>query len=192
MKYIYLTSKIDASGVYDPATPVAFTSSKLCLLNGIPTGYTENQRIGRIISMERIVLNIDLETGVSYTVIGSETRVLVIYYKHPNGAPVDVDTFMHYTADTIKRPCIRALNEKNASEIEILADKSVGYANRKLIQLDIDLGKRITCYSGDTEFQDHVQHGGLYLLALSGNYGAGTADPVGYLDFAGTLYYNDK
>lgn len=190
MKYIYLTSKIDGAGVYDPATPVEFMSSKLCLLNGIPTGYTENQRIGRNINMEKIVLNIDLESGYSQT--GNETRVLLFYYKHPNGAPVDVDTFMHYTADTIKRPCIRVLNEKNAGDIEIIADKTVTYEYRKFIQLDIDLKGKKTCYSGDTEFQDHVQHGGLYLLALAGNKTDAASNPTGYMEFAGTLYYNDK
>lgn len=111
MKYIYLTSKIDGAGVYDPLTPAYFTFSKLFLLNGIPVGYTENQRIGRVINMERIVLNIDLEHPTG-TASGDETRVVLFYYKHPNGAPFDVNTFMHYTSDSIKCPCIRVVNEK--------------------------------------------------------------------------------
>lgn len=188
-KYIYLTSKIDEAGVYNPARPAAFTSSKMTLLNGIPEGYSENQRIGRKLNMKRLHLVVDSESPYTF----SEQRFLIIYYKSPNGLPVSMSTFMANLADFTSRPMLNPFNEINKSSFEVLFDKIICVnPDDRSFFVDLDLKGLPVLYSGATEFQDHVQHGGLYTLSLVGNTGAAGSLPTHFLEFGGTLYYNDK
>jgi hypothetical protein len=194
-KYIYLTSKIDRAGSYVPArvNTISPDGTQITLLNGIPTGYTENQRIGRKIDLKRLKLIVDVDVSTS---VGSDVRFVVVYYRHPNGKPVSESTFFYDHPDCTLRSALLPFNEHNIEDIVVLSDKIISAQEvKRTYQLDIDLTGKSTIYSGDTEFQDHVNDGGLYTICLGSAYlsspSTSTAT-VGYMQFTGTLFYNDK
>lgn len=192
-KYIYLTSNIDEAGVLDPARPSGFYYSKMTLLNGIPEGYSENQRTGRKINMKHLRLVVDNDGTGSSTLF--EQRFLIIYYKTPNGLPVSMNTFMVGVMDStkIQRPMLSPFNEVNKPSFEVLFERLItGAADDRSFILDLDLKGLPVIYSGATEFQDHVQHGGLYVLSLSSFVPAYPTSAAANVVFGGTLYYNDK
>jgi len=195
MKYIYLTSKIDQAGSYVPArvNTISPDGTQITLLNGIPTGYTENQRIGRKIDLKRLKLIVDVDVS---TTVSSDVRFVVVYYRHPNGKPVSESTFFYDHPDCTLRSALLPFNEHNIEDIVVLSDNIITvHELKKTYQLDIDLTGKSTFYSGDTEFQDHVNDGGLYTICLGSAYLSSSTGPtatVGYMQFTGTLYYNDK
>jgi hypothetical protein len=194
-KYIYLTSKIDQAGSYVPArvNTISPDGTQITLLNGIPTGYTENQRIGRKIDLKRLKLIVDVDVSTS---VGSDVRFVVVYYRHPNGKPVSESTFFYDHPDCTLRSALLPFNEHNIEDIVVLSDKIISAQEvKRTYQLDIDLTGKSTIYSGDTEFQDHVNDGGLYTICLGSAYLSSSSTStatVGYMQFTGTLFYNDK
>lgn len=190
-KYVYLTSKIDQTGSYIPTRTLVITpdTTQISLLNGIPTGYTENQRIGRKIELKRLHLDVDVDSGL--LVNNPNIRFVVVYHKQPNGKPITESTFFYNHPDCAAKSTLLPFNEIARDDFVVLFDKFVShYTPDAHFCVDIDLTGRLTYYSGDTEFQDHVQYGGLYTVMLASAPSA-TAS-AGSVQFAGTLFYNDK
>lgn len=190
-KYIYLTSKIDQAGSYIPTRTLIITpdTTQISLLNGIPIGYTENQRIGRKIELKRLHLDVDVDLALISN--NTNIRFVVVYHKQPNGLPITESTFFYDHPDCAAKSSLLPYNETVRDDFVVLFDKVVThYVPDAHFSVDINLTGRLTYYSGDTEFQDHVQYGGLYTVML-GSTTSSTAN-AGSAQFTGTLYYNDK
>jgi len=187
-KYIYTGSYVDAAGAV--ITSRNTTTPWITLVNGIPEGYSENQRVGREIQLKKLVLTIDANFPDTLT-FPLNARILVFYVRHQNGAIPTMSTFFANLSrvpgsDANFFSQLKQFNVANSQRIECLFDQTIShYSNNHMIHKTIDLDGKKTYYSGATEFGDHVRDGSLYIV--SDAYYSSTVQ----VRAACTLFYDD-
>lgn len=145
-------------------TPIAYDSTvsntgQFLLINGIPNGTTDNQRIGDVIKSKHLELNMEMINHASSTY--SNLRVTLFYFRRPTGStPIISDLFTSLTN------VLSLQNVDLKPRFQILYDKHFTvntYDPSKFLHIDMSLNAPVH-YIENGSTISYISENALYML----------------------------
>lgn len=145
------------------------------LLNGIDQGTDNTKRIGNIIKMHTIEINLTFSTSVASTV-----KISVVYDKQTNGSTFSLSDYLLNITGVFPPWCLRNLQNRNrfvtlkSYEIDLAPNVS-GQAIQKSIKKFFKIPKGVAgVYTGSGDTVASISSGAVYLVITGSSPNSGT------------------
>lgn len=154
------------------ATGSAINTELFVLLNGIANASGENGRIGNLINIKRIFINLNFDISTA-TITNNTFRILLFYDFQPTGITPSVSEILQSTA-TSKQAILSLNNLHNSYRFFLIFNHYItmvkGTETEKcLVKLPFDDVDLRVVYNGIGGTISSISNGSLYMLLLAEN-----------------------